>query len=568
MTHPPLRLTAASSSPALELRAALDTTDTTTRTLSGTIVPYGVVGYTSMGPSIFMAGSIRTPSDLSRVKLLVQHDTYRAGVGYMTELEDGEDRARASFHLPEGDTDSDEALMKAHNKLREGLSVGVRVHAYSFDEDDNLIVWDSSLDETSLVTIPAFDDARLDVAAARKELIPTMKTREELAAALAAGTISKAEHDRQLAALDAAAAPTPPAGASGGSDAAASITASRPEPEAPPVQVNASASAIDLRAASAITMEHLRSRQDLGALNAALQDVTSTTVGDSDGLARPAFIDQVWNASAVRRPLIDVIQRAALTALRVYGWAWVRGPEVVEYNGEKEPVPSNPWSTKTVDAEAQPFAGGWDVERKLIDLGAPGLIDTAYQKATDSYRLNSEAWVAAQLAAAATVVPASASLTAALATLGVRAATIGATIGFVQFGVEIWAEFVSLPEAEVPWWLRSQGSINLGTTDGTAGGLSFSVNPALGARDIIAGDSRSATFYEVEPPIRVRAENIPNGGVDLGVFGYGALIVNDERALFRTTVTAPAPAIMVMEAPTAPTDPATDQAAGTTPPAI
>ena len=40
--------------------------------------------------------------------------------------------------------------------------------------------------------------------------------------------------------------------------------------------------------------------------------------------------------------------------------------------------------------------------------------------------------------------------------------------------------------------------------------------------------------------MRVRAENIPQGGVDIGVFGYAALIVNDPRAMFKGTIAAPA----------------------------
>lgn len=84
------------------------------------------------------------------------------------------------------------------------------------------------------------------------------------------------------------------------------------------------------------------------------------------------------------------------------------------------------------------------------------------------------------------------------------------------------------------------GEINLGTTGGTAGNIKFSVGSGLAARAVLSGDGQAYTWYEKEPPIQVQAENIPKGGVDIGVFGYGALIVNDARALFKTAIAAPA----------------------------
>lgn len=535
MNRPALTLTA--SRPAgtgrVELRAAIGDTDTTARTIAGDFVPYGVVGYTSAGPTIFLAGSITAPDDLRRVKLLVQHDQSAAAVGYMTDLTDSETAAHGVWHLPAG-TASDEALAHASNNLRDGLSLGVQLQDYSFDADDNLVVRAATLYEVSLVTIPAFEDARvLDVAAARKDL---KMNRAQLDAALASNSITREDYDRQVAALNAAAAPAP---VSAPTPAPVEVVAAR-EPQADPVHVGPVRR--DLAAAVALTEDHLRAGRPVELLSAALEDITSTTVGATEGVedgitGADTFLGELWRASNVRRPLIDALGAPKpLTGLRVYGWHWVDTPKVPRYAGEKTPVASNTWRVTTIDAEAEPFAGGWDVERKLIDLGAPGLVDTAFSKAVDDYKLNTEVYVAEVLAAAATVVPEQISLTAALATLGVRAATIGASISFVQFGTAVWAEFVNLTEAEVPWWLRQQGSINLGTVDGNAGGMSFSVNPALDPRAVMAGDSNAATFYEVSPPIRVRAENIPNGGVDLGVFGYAAIIVNDKRALFLTTV--------------------------------
>lgn len=68
-------------------------------------------------------------------------------------------------------------------------------------------------------------------------------------------------------------------------------------------------------------------------------------------------------------------------------------------------------------------------------------------------------------------------------------------------------------------------------------GLSFECDPELPSGTILAADSRAYTPYE-KGPIQVEALNIPNGGIDLGVFSYIAAIVNDPRAVLKVVNTA------------------------------
>ncbi|QXG07727.1 putative major capsid protein [Curtobacterium phage Penoan] len=506
--------------------------DPSARTITGRIVPYGPVGFTSAGATIFDGpGSITVPAELSRVKLLVQHDQTAAAVGVMSAFSEDESGADATFYVPEG-AEGDDVLAKAANGLRDGLSVGVHVVRYSFDSDDNLVVHESELVEVSSVTIPAFADARAtDVAAARKELRMTDTATPTAPAAPVApvtaateATTVEASHGVRVEVAAASAEAQP-------------VEAGRPQGHG-----------LSLSAASGVVMDELRAgRVSTGALSAALGEVTlneGDTANGGEALARPQWLGEVWTASNTRRPLIEALGTPTpLTSIRVYGWKWVEAPEVAEADlGSKQPITGNTWSTTTVDSEAQDFAGGWDIARKLIDLGAPGLVETAFVKATDDYKRKSEAWVVASVLAEATSLGAQASVPAMLTAIGVQASALGSSISFVLFSPTVWAEFTALTEAEVPWWLRSQGAVNLGTTDGNAGGVSFASSPSLTGRTFLAGDRNAATFYEVGVPIRVRAENIANGGVDLGVFGYCALIVNDPRAMFTGTVAAPAEA--------------------------
>jgi hypothetical protein len=77
-------------------------------------------------------------------------------------------------------------------------------------------------------------------------------------------------------------------------------------------------------------------------------------------------------------------------------------------------------------------------------------------------------------------------------------------------------------------------------TDGTAAAadLRIFVDPNLAPNTIVGGDKRAVTFYEPRGnPFRVQAVNIPNGGVDIGIFGYSAVMVNDSRGVIVADVT-------------------------------
>ncbi|MDN5666939.1 MAG: HK97 family phage prohead protease [Renibacterium salmoninarum] len=472
---------------------------------------YGVIGNASLGPSIIEPGAIKAPEPISRAKMLIQHDTERS-VGYLQSLETEGDLERGTFYIP-ASTEGDEALLKAGNGTRDGLSIGIAIEKYHFDSEGVLHVTAARLNEVSLVTIPAFENARVnDVAAQQEENNMTVQKLREAA-------------DTEQKTLEAA-QETPPA----------------LEPQAPaPFVAAAAGPAMDLSAAARTTLEHLQAGGSPSTLRAALKDIVPADDAGA-GVIRPQFVDELWQASLTERPLIDSITKAKLNGLKVYGWQFdlTTSLGVDKYAGNKTAIPSGNVKTKPIDTTAQRFAGGWDIDRAYIDLGEPGFIETVYRKAVDEYKQKTESYVSTELKAKATAVPEQASITAALTELGVRAAGLGANLSFIQFDPLSWAEFVALKADQVPWWLRQQGQVNLGTVSGSAGGMSFSVNRELDARQMMAGDRRAATWYEVDPPIRVNAVDLANGGIDLGLFGYGAVLVNDARALFKTTIKAPA----------------------------
>ena len=139
----------------------LTAADIETRTITGSIVPFGSVGSTSAGPTIIAAGSVDVPE---RVVMLVGHDDDRP-VGRLTAHEVTDEGIVASFKIAATST-GDQALLEAAEGIRDGLSVGLAVAESHTDDEGNLTVTAATLREVSLVTFPAFEAARVsDVAA-------------------------------------------------------------------------------------------------------------------------------------------------------------------------------------------------------------------------------------------------------------------------------------------------------------------------------------------------------------------------------------------------------------------
>lgn len=513
----------------LLINAELTNVDPAHRTITGRIVPWNSLGYTSAGPTRFRSFSLEVPDDPARVKLLIQHDGSPMAVGVGVAFSYDSAGVIGLFHLPPGD-EGDRALAAAADRRRDGLSVGVVVHEADFNPAGELEVIEAQLLEVSLVTIPAFSEALVSRVAASHQ------TKGDPMSPRATSTEPPAEPTAPPA------PPAEPATEPPDTDPIDTpLEGLRVEAQAPaviparPGNPRSGGRGLSLRAAATIAFEHIRAGRPPHMLSAALQDlIPADDVGE--GLLRPQFIDEVWNASRSARPVIDSIRRARLESLTIVGWRYQPEMTVAPYAGAKAAIPSTKVATVVVTGTATRFAGGLDIDRVYIDLGSPGLVEDLFGQATDSYRTQTEDWVVTALLAAAADLTAD-SLTAFLIEAGTELQTIGASLDWVTVASDVWATFAGLGSAEVPWWLdNGDGSVNVGSPGGTAGKVAFSVNPDLAAGVMLAGDSRAATFYEVNPPIRVRAENIPNGGVDIGVFGYCGLIINDPRAIVNATI--------------------------------
>ncbi|HEY4267093.1 MAG TPA: HK97 family phage prohead protease [Galbitalea sp.] len=554
----PTQITAAGLPSDLDARASRAVTASVSgRTIDGTVCEYGAIGFTSAGPTIFERASLAFPTPVSKVKLLVQHDTYSAAVGLMASFDDDKTLPRGRFTVPkDNNAEGDTALTQAANGLRDGLSVGVHIDQAYYDEDDVLHVVAARVHEVSLVTIPAFENAGVTSVAAAHQRGNTSMTRAQLEAALAAGTITQAEFDRQIALIDAQ------AGTATTAATTTEVTAAQAAEHPPVEDLSAERQAasptngvtatrereVDLRSIAAQLSDHVRAAG--GNLHAGIASLTATltqtTPDDDTGkafLGLRKWMGEVWRVGAIRRPFISTFGIERLDADGLEGWAWGTTPTVPQDPNDGTAIHSEELTWTPVNVDPQGFAGGWSLQRKFIDLGRSGIIAKTFAKAGDDALLQTEAYVRAKVVSSATnVATAKADVLTLLTDLGILAlggtGTTAFNLDFVHLAPALYGEFINLAEEDVPWWLKNQGEISLGDQSGTAGGISFVSDPNLATRQWVVGDKNAVTYAEF-PDVQLTADNIAAGMVDLGVFKYAAALVNDARGLYKGTVTAP-----------------------------
>jgi HK97 family phage prohead protease len=474
----------------LTLDGLVTAADQSARKITGRVVQYGAVGNTSAGPVRFVAGSLPA-ADPSRIKLLVDHDSGRL-VGHASDVRDVDGHLEATFDIADG-PDGDEALRSAARRDRDGLSVGAEI-LESVDADDGVLeVTAAAWRETSLVGVPAF--------------------RESFVTQVAASTPPPPVPPRAAAAL-----PVVFAASRRPAVRAASWDGDMPD-----------------RIAAGFKRGGVH-----GAITAALSDVIPPTPpGEHDALFRPQWLGELWQAVRLSRPIIEALGVKPLTSYRVEGFTWERPAfGVAPYTGNKTAVPS-PGTFKIVPASAtaQRVAGAHDVDRIFLDLGDGSFIRSYFEMQAENYAALSESIAASTLLAAATVLPAELTVLEALNAAAVSLGQLGASISFLKVAPDLWSQLIAISAADAPWLYG--GTANLVNGTATVGGLTLASEPSLPAGTLLAGDRRAATYWEHKnPPLQLEAVNIANGGVDLGVFGYLAMLVNDARAVVTVTVAA------------------------------
>lgn len=154
----------------VDVQPLVQDVDTERRIVEGIVVPYGPDKIARKGGRRwrFQRGSLVIPAELKRNKALRDHDNSQV-LGKLIYAEDRLEGMFARYRIAEG-PDGDRALAEAEDGLRDGFSVGTEINDAEPDPLNQGVflvsVGGAAWRETSLLAVPAFDDARVTRVAA------------------------------------------------------------------------------------------------------------------------------------------------------------------------------------------------------------------------------------------------------------------------------------------------------------------------------------------------------------------------------------------------------------------
>ena len=496
------------------------------REISGKIVPLGTgeIGHTNLGAYTFAANSIEI-ADPSKIKLLSQHDLKKP-IGRMTAAETRTDGIYATFKLSRSSGGND-ALIMAQEGLVTGLSIGAEILASKPSKDGHTVVSSARLKEVSLVTVPAFASSEiLEIAA--EEVIPVEENPQTESETVVEDTTVEAA-PVEAAAVEAA-RPTVTAMYYTNPRLNLNITAG----EYAKAQLNAS-----------------RGDADARELVAALQ---VATVAENTGMVPPTYLKDVIGIIDSSRPFIDSIERAALPASGMKIFTPKLGTQAaVELTAEGAEFASTDTTVTFQEDNVVKFAGAGKLDLELVDRSDPSFLDLYLRELAASYAQKTDNY-AAKIAADGSADSSSTTIYKAIAKSiadsyaimrqtpnNLLVATSGGNdnVDFANLLGEVDTTGRPLYAAAAPQ--NANGLITQGSTNGTVAGLNLVVDPNYtgGTSAIKVGlvyPTMAMRFHE-SGTLQIRANVVANGQLEIGIYGYVA-VVNRYPTAFRAVQVA------------------------------
>jgi hypothetical protein len=480
----------------------------TDRTLRGLALPYAADGRTSAGLVRASRGVVRWASDLRRIKVFSGHDRNHP-VGYVTALTDTADGLTAELHIA-ATPDGDAALLEAREGTRDALSV--ELEDVELGDDGELI--SAELAAIALVPLPAFSDAR--IAAERDPGDEGDEGDEETTTTTTTTTTTP---------------PGPPAPAGRrAARAPAGLTATRRR---------AQAMTLD-DAAAQLAAAFVRGGRTASALNAALANITPTST--TSAATNPVqWLGELWTPTYLDLPWANAVSTGTLTDMRLTGFKRIPpDPQISPYAGDKAPIPTDgSLRFEPVNVLAKRMAVGADFDRIWYDFGDESMINTWLRLVTQDYAKKLDAAIGTAILAEATQAGPAADVIGGVRLASKTLKQAGASVSFIALASDLFADYLDIPTAEAPWWLAQSSGVDLAGTNASVNNLRIFESPTLPDGTLTAGDKRAATQYTPKgDPFTVRAVDLANGGIDVGVFGYHAELINDPLGIVTVTVTA------------------------------
>lgn len=496
------------------------------REISGKIVPLGTgeIGHTNLGAYTFAANSIEI-ADPTKIKLLSQHDLKKPN-GRMTASETRADGIYATFKLSRSSGGND-ALIMAQEGLVTGLSIGAEILSSQPSKDGHTVVSSARLKEVSLVTVPAFASSEiLEIAA--EEVIPVEENPQTESETVVEDTTVEAA-PVEAAAVEAA-RPTVTAMYYTNPRLNLNITAG----EYAKAQLNAS-----------------RGDADARELMAALQ---VATVAENTGMVPPTYLRDVIGIIDSSRPFIDSIERAALPASGMKIFTPKLGTQAsVDLTAEGAEFASSDTTVTFQEDTVVKFAGAGKLDLELVDRSDPSFLDLYLRELAASYAQKTDAY-ASKIAADGSADSSSTTIYKAIAKSiadsyaimrqtpnNLLVATSGGNDDVDFAGLLGAVDTTGRPLYAAAAPQNANGLITQGSTNGTVAGLNLVVDPnyAGGTSAIKVGlvyPTMAMRFHE-SGTLQIRANVVANGQLEIGIYGYVA-VVNRYPTAFRAVQVA------------------------------
>lgn len=495
----------------LDFSAPITAASVADKTITGIVVPFGREGSTSMGPVIFELGSINQ-IDPASVKLLLEHDARRP-IGRATNFTITPGGINGTFKISSTTAGAD-ALIEASEGLRDGLSIGAMIDAHEI-RDGIIHVTSARMIEVSMVTSPAFTDARVTQVAASEPEDPATETIKEIET-MSEQPIEEIEIEADVE--------------------ASKVEASRfgsPIFTTPRALPSLTAG----QYASKILSAQRGNREAMDFLTAAGEATTT----DNAGLIPVPFLREIIGVVDSSRPFIDSIERRALPAsgmsFRIPRW------QVLPTTAETAEL-ATPSDTMTeiddLTVDVVKFAGQQRVSIELLERSDPSYLDellrglaASYAQQTDLYAFT-EGIVGCGASGGTGYVAAIADAVAESAAV-MRFNPNRLLVGATQYA----GLLAAVDDAERPLFNAVGPTSNAAGTNimsrGNVMGLDLVVDYNIGATNILAYPSAYATFYE-SGTAQVRVNVIDTMTVEIAVYGFVALANKYPTAIRAITV--------------------------------
>src|SRR5699024_4615721 len=240
----------------------------------------------------------------------------------------------------------------------------------------------------------------------------------------------------------------------------------------------------------------------------------------------PAWLGEMWDGAEYAREIVPTMTNKPLTSMRGIGWQWVQGPEVQDYEGDKQEIPTNEISTEPLEVNAKRLAVGHDIDRAYFDFNETEFLESFFTARANDYALKTD-----QKAAEFLVESAHTGTTIEQEPDLLHAAARGRLTIKQQTRVEPTAFLVNpgdMSHLFDSWQSDTAAYLDLLGLDPAT----CIATDAVPAGEMIVYARPAATFFELPgSPIRVDAERITHGGIDSAIFGYYASLLNNQNGI-------------------------------------